>query len=576
RNGFILERKYRQFLLPSILSYIAMSLNEFVDGILVSQMLGSDAMALVNMASPVMFVFSFTFMFLGVGGSIIYAESCGKQDRKQAGTVYTVTICAALFATLLLVSLGMLFLGPLSKALCHDAGSMAEFTDYLRFLVMSGLLIIPLMSVTCFMSAMGRPRIGTAINIIANTVNLVMDYVYIHFLHTGLKGAAMATLTGYLASALFLIALVALKRIVLPFAKIGIRDFKRLGTITARGGGSSLGQIGYCIKVAFCNGYAARLAGMEGVTVFSLCIQVISIASILIGSSIDAMTPIMASLYGQKDFKGIRLLLRTTMLLQLLLNSVLVALFELFPNIVLSIYNIPSAYTASATLGIRILSLMFIFRGFILVFISYFQVMDRKVYALLVSVTDGVVGIVALALILGSLFGVNGIWMAFTANSILLLLGILAANAIISARSHGRFEGLFLMENDPESIPVYDATVRMKDPKAFDLVSRVEEFCVSNGIERRRSVMISLSVEEMISYTMEHSSLDKDDHIDVLLKIMDDQILIYFRSIGQPFNTASAPVGEFSNIDVLTKVASSIDFSYVMGLNQTRVILDRG
>ena len=58
RNDKILKRKFYQYLLPSILSVAATSLNEFLDSIVVAQTLGSDAMALVNMACPVMLVFS--------------------------------------------------------------------------------------------------------------------------------------------------------------------------------------------------------------------------------------------------------------------------------------------------------------------------------------------------------------------------------------------------------------------------------------------------------------------------------------------------------------------------------------
>ncbi len=49
RSGNI-NKKLFQFLLPSLLSGIAISLNEFVDSIIVSQLLGADAMSMVGMS----------------------------------------------------------------------------------------------------------------------------------------------------------------------------------------------------------------------------------------------------------------------------------------------------------------------------------------------------------------------------------------------------------------------------------------------------------------------------------------------------------------------------------------------
>ena len=145
---------------------------------------------------------------------------------------------------------------------------------------------------------------------------------------------------------------------------------------------------------------------------------------------------------------------------------------------------------------------------------------------------------------------------------------------MIVARSNGRYTGNLLIEAEPDDVFIYDITIRMNEPGAFDSVQEVQAFCQEHGMDEKRAVLISLSVEEMISYIMDNSPLRKDDHADILLRIHGNEALIYFRSIGQPFEPTSAPEGTFSNLDVLRKVAKDVDFSYVMGLNQTRVILN--
>ena len=53
RSDKLLLRKFSQYLVPTMITYAALSLNEFVDSMLVSNLLGSEAMAIVNIGVPV-------------------------------------------------------------------------------------------------------------------------------------------------------------------------------------------------------------------------------------------------------------------------------------------------------------------------------------------------------------------------------------------------------------------------------------------------------------------------------------------------------------------------------------------
>lgn len=75
---------------------------------------------------------------------------------------------------------------------------------------------------------------------------------------------------------------------------------------------------------------------------------------------------------------------------------------------------------------------------------------------------------------------------------------------------------------------------------------------------------------------MEHSGLSDRDSMDILLKLYPkaeagERAMILFRSVGKAFEVSSAPEGDFSNIDVLKKLARTADFSYVLGMNLTRI-----
>ena len=445
----------------------------------------------------------------------------------------------------------------------------------MRVLVISGILIIPLQVLISFLPALGSPGAGTAINITANAVNLFMDYIYIRFFDTGLKGAAMATFTGYVAGLILTLILVIMKKVEIPLVRFKLSEYKKLPDTMYRGAAPALNQLGYCIKVAFCNNLAMALAGITGVGVFALCMQTVSIMSIIIGGIIGAMVPIMAALSGQGDYKGMRLLLKNVFFIQFVFNLVLVAILEIFPGIILFIYNVRGDLRGSAVPGIRIFSVMFIFRGFVVVFMYYFQVISKKTYAVIIGMIDGFAGIIPLALILTSFMGITGIWTAFALLSILLLLGILITNYVIAARSGGRFRGFLLYEYEEEGIHSYDATIHLKENDIAENAKSIQEFCDEKLADPGLAAMVAVASEEMGIYTMNLKDKGLLDEFDLLLKIYEDKVIMDIRSIGKPFDITSSPAEEYSGIDVLRKIAGSIDYAYVTGMNQTRIKIKR-
>ena len=48
-----------------------------------------------------------------------------------------------------------------------------------------------------------------------------------------------------------------------------------------------------------------------------------------------------------------------------------------------------------------------------------------------------------------------------------------------------------------------------------------------------------------------------------------------YRSIGDPFDLTSADPEEYSNLATLKKMVTTVDYNYVMGMNQTRITIRR-
>ena len=131
RSNRLLFKKFSHFLLPTMITYAAVSLNEFADSMLVSRLLGSEAMAIVGLGMPLMLAMAAIYSLLGGGGATLYAIALGERDHEKAGRSLDAAVLVSLAAGLAMLLLGFLFFPWLSRLLCGNDVLRPEFDIYL-------------------------------------------------------------------------------------------------------------------------------------------------------------------------------------------------------------------------------------------------------------------------------------------------------------------------------------------------------------------------------------------------------------------------------------------------------------
>ena len=561
-----------------MITYAALSLNEFVDSMLVSNLLDSDAMAIISLGMPVMLVMAAAYSLLGNGGATVYALSLGKRDHETAGRSLTCATAAGLALGLLLLLCGNLFFGPLSRMLCHDAELLQEFRTYLRVLLLSSPLLITTLTFASFLPAAGYPRHSTFMNVVANIVNIAMDYVYIRVFGMGVEGAAWATLTGYVTAVLILAVMIFGKKIRLYVSRNIVGALRLIRDTAVKGGPDALTQIGFSMQFAVINALAGNLAGTAGIVAFSLCIQMNSIVSIFIGSLIGSSVPLLSVLHGQRDFRGEEGVLKTALKGQLIIAILSVAVLGLLAPQAAALYNITGAAEAAlAARAMRIYLLTFIVRGGVIIYFRYLMVIGFSGYASLVSALDGFAAIIPVAWILSKSLGTDGLWFAFPVTAILIMIFIIIRNRMIEKRSDGRLRGILLLEHDAAE-PVLDVTIT-NDASSISGISEVlQDVCERSGIDGHEAMKAALAVEEMAVYAA--NKKDQNAYMDILARIYKGNVEIDFRSLGplfDPFEDTDEDMIE--NIRLLRGIASKIENDYVendyvLGMNSTRITIE--
>lgn len=581
RSAKLLNRKFRQYLIPMILISVAGSLSEFVDAIIVSHLLGKEAMAIVNLGMPIVLVFSTVYMLICVGGSSEFATKLGENNRNEGYKVFWISMGAVALLSVIMLIAGSIYSGEIAGLLTKAGKLKQQLGSYCRVLFLSAPVFMIVNGITYFLTGDGQPNLATAVQIAANVGNVVMDYVYIHILHMGINGAAYATMTGYLAGLVMILTAIAIRKVRFKLVRIQFQDLKKLPHICEKGIGNAAGQFGYAFKFSIINSLAAIYAGMSGVIVFSVCIQTLSFTSVFLAGVVMTMTPIIAMLKGEKDYKGMRFVWTQSLRYTMIFSAAILLLFESCPQFVAAIYKITDqTENGMVVTGIRIFSLVYIFRNFYILLMSYAQTVGRKILTLTISILDSVLP-VAFALLLGAAFGVYGISWAFPLSAAMICILIVLYDMYMNRRAGGGKQGIFSRENEKIQCPVFDISIKGSVQEAVDASRQIIEFARLNKVDNKTANMVGMAIEEMAVFTIESSANHEKCEIDILARIYEKDIQIQFRSGGRPFSPTAfmeseqADSMEISNMQMLKKISSSVSYDCILGMNVTICTLER-
>ena len=343
---------------------------------------------------------------------------------------------------------------------------------------------------------------------------------------------------------------------------------------------TSNGEVGLIDKYCVGKNRQAGVAEVPGIflangagamAIYTVCLSCLLLLTLVMGGCQGAMVPVLVMLVGEKDYLGVRMLMRYVMRFSLSLAGTLVLLLLIFPQAVLALFNMPASLYADGAEAIRLFSVSILGVTFTFLLMYYYMTIGQKTAANLLSWVEGILVVAPAAWLLVRYLGLTGVWLAF----ILAELAGFAVLYIYIARVKARrsLPDFFLIPDKPRHI-LYDVSVSATKENAVALSKGAIAALESSGLARDISLKAGLALEEMAATFCERES-GKESDIDIRISQTGTGIVIALRDNGAPFN----PV-EYTSEDKLTDgilvlkaMAKDIKYSRVLALNQTLIEL---
>lgn len=400
-----------KYALPMIAGGIFSLLYNIVDTLTLGRYVGSQALAAVGAAANLFMIIRFVGQGISGGVSVIISQSFGAHDnaRIRASVRGGIMLCAVVGVA---VGIGVYFGVPSLLRLLGT--SQAVFSQALLYLrITCGLVIASTMyaCASAILRAFGNSRTPFVILVMCSIINIVLDLLFVIYFDMGVAGVAWATVIAETVSAIVCFIYIAAKYPELRGGKCtGV--MKSIGSMCAIGLPMALQEIVCGVGMLVITA-AINSCGDNVVAAYAIGCKVENIAIIAFANIAFSMSVFVGQNYGAKNYDRIVRGVRTTGLLIAGLCMVSTAVIFPFAEQICGFFlkDMDKLVLGPAVDMVRIEAMFYIPLGLIWMYNNTLRSVKR-VEATLVSAAIELMCKIGFTIVLLSIMGYVGIWLA--------------------------------------------------------------------------------------------------------------------------------------------------------------------
>lgn len=317
-------------IIPSIISMIMVLLYNLADTFFIGQTKNAYMVAAVSIATPVFLIFMAVGMLFGIGGTSLISRMLGEGKEEKAKNTSAFCFWTGLTIGVLALVFIWIFVKPICNLVGASDDTMEYASQYLNIVAVGIPFLIVSNTFSNVIRSEGKAKTAMAGMIIGNMVNIVLDPVMILGLHWNVAGAAVATVLGNIASAVFYLRHLLSKNTMLS---IHIKDY-RMGNqiatgVCAIGIPASLNSILMSVSNILINNVMTRYGDMAvaGLGVAMKVNMIVVMLLIGLGSGIQ---PLLGYCYGAGNKKRYVEVLKFSLLLAFCLSIIMTVICYVF------------------------------------------------------------------------------------------------------------------------------------------------------------------------------------------------------------------------------------------------------
>lgn len=425
------------FSVPSVISMVLNALYNMVDQIFIGNGVGYLGNGATNVIFPMTQLAIAVGLLIGDGtASYINIQlGMGKKENAEKGLASGLLglVITGLFLSIVLT----LFLKPLCTVFGATDMIMPYAIDYGIIITIGTIFNIFSWGAMSMVRADGSPKTAMVSMMSGFIINMIGDPLTIYAFGWGVKGAAIATVTGQAVSSAICLYYFLFKSKTVKLTKKSFKGFsKYIFKVSRMGLSSFVTQLAIVAVLFFQNnllvkyGELSKYGAEIPLTALGVTMKVFTILQYAITGLCSGSQPVISYNYGCGNRKRVNETLKILLIISMAIMGVATIWFQLAPMSIVNIFGSSEALYNEFSVKCLKIFLMFILLDSIqMAGSSFFQSIGKAgVASILVMFRQIVVQIPAM-LILAKIFGIDGILYAGPVSSV--LVGIMATVFLI-------------------------------------------------------------------------------------------------------------------------------------------------
>ena len=408
--------------LPAILSMLVQALYNVVDSIFVASYsknagLGNAGTTALSVVFPMQMLTMALAIGIGVGTNVQIAKRLGEGRNDDASAVARTGVFMAACGAIVAVILGLTASRPFSVAFAKGDKQVEDMAaTYLTIVTAVSVGMFIEITLSKILQATGNMKVPMISQLIGAITNIILDPLLIFgvgfFPTLGVRGAAIATVTGQICAMIFVIIIFIVKKhdVSLNFKNFKLRKENvyaifiiGLPTMVM----NAVGGFTTIILYSFLNKISD-----SGVTILGVYFKLQSFVFMPVFGLMQGLMPILSYNYGYGDKKRFVRAYKLAQITSAIIMTVGLILFQVASGFLMKIFA-EGDMLKEGTFALRIISISFLPAAFGICLTNVMQAFGKGVTSLILSLLRQVVLLIPIGALLAFTVGLNGFWFTY-------------------------------------------------------------------------------------------------------------------------------------------------------------------
>ena len=413
------KKLFVKLAVPSLVSMLFSSIYMMADGMFVGKIIGSKALAAINLVFPIIMIVFAVGDMIAAGASVKIGIKLGEKKDKDASNIFSVALLLTFIINIIFMILSLFFAKDIIFILIKDK-SLASLSYKFAYPFILGLPIIALFFVLDnYLRICGKVNMSMWVNIAVSVLNIILDAVLIGYFKLGIEYAAIASALSMAFGAIIFLYPFIMKKLVLRFTKPKI-NMKEIAQILYNGSSDFLGNISGSIISIITNAVLLHYGGPVAVAAYSIIMYIDSLLSPLLFGMVGSIEPVISYNYGAKNYERITEFFKITCVVSLAISAVTTIIMFVFPDFLVGLFSSKSdiEIIQMSKIALLLSAPSYLFSWFSMTVGCFLTGFEKATESMIIMLAESVVLPLVLIVILTKLMGVYGIFLIPTIGGI--------------------------------------------------------------------------------------------------------------------------------------------------------------